>query len=66
MVCDVLIKFYFPEELVLILILLEYGLRPDLMMELWLRNRNVLILILLEYGLRQNKSIILDIQTALS
>ena len=63
MVCDLEeINYATDKEYVLILILLEYGLRQTVKGVL-VNNYIVLILILLEYGLRLLKSQIIDFQT---
>ena len=54
MVCDGLILSALVILLVLILILLEYGLRPKADLEAKKNIVSVLILILLEYGLRHS------------
>ena len=66
MVCDVRRTEGKPGlTLVLILILLEYGLRL-LSRLLSRRGQNVLILILLEYGLRRNINIICEVENVAS
>ena len=62
MVCDTVKRVQESSSSVLILILLEYGLRPYVSCS-YHQYRQVLILILLEYGLRPLKSQAIDFQT---